>query len=147
MKQRSTRRATSSATRQPTSNPASTLADQIDAHLPAGFAQRKAMFGGITFMHRGNMLCCTSRKGLMVRVGAENEPTALMSPYASRCLGAGRPMAGFVLIEPNGLIRDADVVSWLAMARRYVESLPEKTSKRERTSSKHGVHQSRKSNP
>jgi TfoX/Sxy family transcriptional regulator of competence genes len=105
------------------------LAGRVVKCLPFGYASRKAMFGGQTFLHRGNMLCCVSKKGLMVRVGAAGEPAALASPFATRCLGAGRPMAGFVLIEPRGLEDDGDLVRWLAMARVYVEPLPEKPPK------------------
>lgn len=49
------------------------LALRVENLLPSGFAASKPMFGGITFLHCGNMLCCASRKGLMARVGAEAE--------------------------------------------------------------------------
>ena len=86
----------------------------------------KKMFGGITFLMNGNMLCCASTKGLMVRVGAAAEASALESPHASPCLGAGRRMAGFLMIEPEGLTTDAELHRWLFMARRYIETLPPK---------------------
>ena len=105
------------------------LALRVEHNLPPGFATSKPMFGGITFLHRGNMLCCASREGLMVRVGADAEPEALSSPFASRCLGAGRPMAGFIIIEPRGLRADEDIARWLGMARTYVETLPAKAAK------------------
>jgi TfoX/Sxy family transcriptional regulator of competence genes len=104
------------------------LAAKVASLLPPGFAATKPMFGGVTFMHRGNMLCCASRKGLMVRVGAEAELRALQSKFASRCIGAGREMAGFVMVEPAGLTYDEEILGWLRMARDYVEPLPEKTS-------------------
>ncbi len=62
----------------------------------------------------------------MVRVGAEAEAKALESPHAAPCLGAGRRMAGFIMIEPEGLTRDAELKRWLSMARTYVETLPPK---------------------
>jgi TfoX/Sxy family transcriptional regulator of competence genes len=108
------------------------LAVRVERCLPAGFATTKQMFGGLTFLYRGNMLCCVSRKGLMVRVGAEAEREALASPFASRCLGAGRPMAGFIMIEPTGIKSDRDIARWLAMARSFVEALPPKTPRASR---------------
>src|SRR5260370_41509991 len=105
------------------------LALRVEHNLPPGFTTSKPMFGGITFLHDGNMLCCASRKGLMVRVGADAERQALSSPFASRCLGAGRPMAGFIIIEPRGLRADEDIARWLGMARTYVETLPAKAAK------------------
>jgi TfoX/Sxy family transcriptional regulator of competence genes len=102
------------------------LALRVEHCLPTGFATTKQMFGGLTFLHRGNMLCCVSRKGLMVRVGAKAEPEALASPFATRCLGAGRPMAGFIMVEAEGIKDDRDLTRWLVMARDYVEALPAK---------------------
>jgi TfoX/Sxy family transcriptional regulator of competence genes len=89
----------------------------------------KRMFAGLTFMLDGNMLCCVSAKGLMVRVGAAAEAEALKRPFVTRCLGAGRPMAGFLLVEPRGVIDDADLSAWLDLALAYVGALPPKEAK------------------
>ena len=89
----------------------------------------KRMFGGQTFLLQGNMLCCVSAKGLMVRVGTKAESEALKRPLVARCLGGGRPMAGFLLVEPEGVARDADLRSWLEFAVAYVSSLPPKEPK------------------
>jgi TfoX/Sxy family transcriptional regulator of competence genes len=89
----------------------------------------KRMFGGITFLHNGNMLCCASKKGLMVRVGKDAEPRALAKPTASRCTGAGRPMAGFIMVEPDGVSGDEELSTWLEMALAYVSTLPAKKEK------------------
>ncbi len=93
----------------------------------------KRMFGGLTFMHEGNMLCCVSAKGLMVRVGAAAEREALKRPFVARCLGAGRPMAGFLLVEAQGVANDADLRAWLDLALAYVGDLPLKTAKPRKT--------------
>ena len=90
----------------------------------------KRMFGGFTFMLNGNMLCCASSKGLMVRVGADAEADALMKPFVGRCLGAGRPMAGFLLVAPEGILRDVDLQDWLTLAVDYVGALPPKPAGR-----------------
>lgn len=89
----------------------------------------KRMFGGLTFMLEGNMLCCVSTKGLMVRVGVAAEPEALKRPLVARCLGAGRPMAGFLLVEPQGVAGDSDLRAWLDLALAYVGDLPPKKAK------------------
>src|SRR5258708_38865971 len=89
----------------------------------------KRMFSGLTLMLNGNMLCCVSAKGLMVRVGAAAEPRALQRPFVARCLGAGRPMAGFLLVEPPGIAADADLQAWLDLALAYVGALPPKAVK------------------
>lgn len=102
------------------------LAARIEAILPKGLTTQKKMFGGVTFLANGNMLCCATRKGLMVRVGADGEKEALASPFVGPCLGAGRRMAGFLMVEPRGIESATDLESWLARARRYVERLPAK---------------------
>lgn len=37
------------------------------ARLVPAYEERR-MFGGVTIMHKGNMLCCLAWQGLMVRV-------------------------------------------------------------------------------
>lgn len=86
----------------------------------------KKMFGGVTLMLNGNMLCCSSRKGLMIRVGKELESKALKLPHASPCDGAGHKMPGFIMIAPEGL--DRGLTTGLKMALDYVSTLPAKTA-------------------
>ncbi len=109
------------------------LVERLEALLPPGLTTQKRMFGGITFMRNGNMLMCASKKGLMVRVGAKAEPEVLKSPHASPCMGAGRLMAGFVMIAADGLKTDADLGHWIGLARAYVETLPAKAQKSAKT--------------
>lgn len=105
------------------------LVDRVRTALAGRSITAKRMFGGLTFLLNGNMLCCVSDKGLMARVGAEGEPAALKKRYAAPCLGAGRRMAGFILVEPKGVATDADLAAWLNMALAYVSELPAKASK------------------
>lgn len=93
--------------------------------LTGTFDERR-MFGGITMMMNGNMLCCVARQGLMVRVGAAAEATALARPSVQPCMGAGRRMAGFVMVDLDGLTTPQEVTSWLRLAHAYVKSLPPK---------------------
>lgn len=111
---------------------AAILAERIRGCLDRPITAKR-MFGGLTFMLQGNMLCCVSGKGLMVRVGAAAEPEALTRPFVSRCLGAGRPMAGFLLVEHQGLTTDADLRAWLGRALDFVGRLPPKPAKGRRT--------------
>src|SRR5258708_5307984 len=102
------------------------LAERIQSALAPAVAEQKRMFGGITFLINGNMLCCASKSGLMVRVGAAANGEALASPFARPCLGAGRQMPGFIMVEPAGIESERDLRAWLALARVYVEALPPK---------------------
>jgi TfoX/Sxy family transcriptional regulator of competence genes len=102
------------------------LAERIRAELQVEHVTEKRMFGGITFLLNGNMLCCASKQGLMVRVGKGAEAAALSQPLARPCLGTGRRMAGFIMVEPAGIRETTDLSRWLEMARAYVSRLPPK---------------------
>lgn len=105
------------------------LEERIRALLIGLPISEKRMFGGITFLLNGNMLCCTSKKGLMVRIGKDAEPKALANPMTKRCDGAGHTMPGFISIELDGITQDNTLAGWLQMALTYVAALPPKTKK------------------
>ncbi|HEY2227594.1 MAG TPA: TfoX/Sxy family protein [Xanthobacteraceae bacterium] len=104
------------------------LVERIRAQLPARHVTEKHMFGGITFLMNGNMLCGASKQGLMVRVGRDAEAMALSQPFARPCLGTGRRMAGFIMIEPAGITESTALSRWLEMARAHVSRLPPKAA-------------------
>ena len=41
----------------------------------------------------------------------------------------GKPMKGYVFVDPEGIDEDRDLESWIAMARRFVEAMPSKDTK------------------
>lgn len=105
------------------------LIERTRALIPDENVEQKRMFGSTCFMVNGNMLVCASKRGLMARVGADQETAALKKPHASRCEPAGRPMPGFIRIEPEGIQSDRDLETWVNMARAYVCDLPPKKAK------------------
>lgn len=102
------------------------LLQRVRAVMPDVEVAEKRMFGGVTLMLNGNMLCCASKKGLMIRVGKEAETKALQLPHARPCDGAGHKMPGFVMIDPEGLARDRDLAAGIKMALHYVYAMPAK---------------------
>jgi hypothetical protein len=106
-----------------------TLAERIRAALPEGHTSEKRMFGGVTFLVKGNMLCCAFRHGLMLRVGTDAESVALTQPFVRR-LSETRKMPGFVFIESKGILEKTALSHWLGVARAYVDRLPAKASKK-----------------
>lgn len=103
------------------------ILQRVRAELGELELAEKKMFGGVTLMLNGNMLCCSSKKGLMIRVGTEQEAKALKLSHASPCDGAGHKMPGFIMIAPPGL--DKGLSSGLKMALDYVSALPAKAEK------------------
>lgn len=102
------------------------LVERLRALLPAERLAARRMFGGVALMLDGNMLCSASKSGVMFRVGSDAEPAALARPFARPCVGTGRPMPGFIMVEPEGVDADPALADWVQLARSYVETLPAK---------------------
>src|SRR3989442_15755085 len=62
----------------------------------------KRMVGGLSFMVNGSMCCGVTGNALMVRVGPEGLAGALARPHVRPMAFAGRPLAGFVCVDPGG---------------------------------------------
>ena len=91
----------------------------------ADIAERR-MFGGLAFMLAGNMCCCVTDRGLMVRVGRDGYAEALAMPHAGPMDMTGRPMRGWVLVEPEGLISDDSLNGWVTQGVAFAGTLPAK---------------------
>lgn len=83
------------------------------------------MFGGVCFMMNGNMLCGVDRARLMFRVGKEQAAEALSRPGARPMDITGKPMAGFVFVDPAQCDPSA-LKAWIDLAESYVGKLPHK---------------------
>lgn len=104
------------------------LADRVRAVLPHGEAvTERPMFGGLTFMLGGHMLCGVVNDTLMARLGPEGADLALARPHVRPMDFTGRPMKGMVFIDPAALDGQA-LRLWVDAAARYVRSLPPKQS-------------------
>jgi TfoX/Sxy family transcriptional regulator of competence genes len=94
----------------------------------AGNISEMKMFGGIAFMLNGNMLASSSKRGLMLRVGKDQAPLALTHPGTRQIEMRGRPMEGYIRVDPAGL-DDNGLREWLELATAFVKTLPAKTAK------------------
>lgn len=103
------------------------LADRIRHQLAGtkGVTERK-MFGGIAFMHRGNMICGIVRDDLMVRVGADAHDDALAKPHTRPMDFNGRASRGMVYVEPAGITRAPSLRGWIDRGLAYAKTLPAK---------------------
>ena len=84
------------------------------------------MFGGLCFMHEGNMCFGIVSTELMVRVGAEAYESTLALPHAREMDFTGRSMRGMVYVDEAGLAEDADLERWLNRGFDFAGSLPPK---------------------
>jgi hypothetical protein len=90
-----------------------------------GFVEKK-MFGGIGFLLNGNLCCCAWKEFLILRIGPEAYADALAQPAVREFDVTGRPMTGWVMVEPEGCGRDEDLRAWVERALQFVRTLPAK---------------------
>lgn len=86
----------------------------------------KKMFGGISFLLRGNMSCGVLRDDLIVRVGPDHHEDAVMEPYARPMDFTGRPLKGLVYVGPDGHRSDEALAKWVKRGVEFAASLPPK---------------------
>ena len=88
--------------------------------------QEKKMFGGVGFLLNGNMLVGVWKKSLVVRLAADEYAWALSEPNVREFDITGRPMKGWILVEPEG-VEDVDQIdNWIRRATKFVKTLPAK---------------------
>ena len=90
-----------------------------------GVAEKK-MFGGIAFLLHGNMLVAVWQSSLIVRLGPDQAAQALGQPHVRPCDITGRPMKGWLIVEPDALDSDRDLSDWIERAIEFVATLPAK---------------------
>jgi len=90
-----------------------------------GVAERR-MFGALTFLVRGHMACGVTGDALMVRLPPEESQTALAEPGTRPMDMAGRPMKGWLLIDPEAVGEDDALTRWVARGTAFAGSLPPK---------------------
>ena len=90
-----------------------------------GVASRK-MFGGVCFLLHGNMVAGVWKEFLILRLGEDAAGFARELPHVRPFDITGRPMKGWVMIEPAGMRTAAQLKKWLDQARDFVETLPPK---------------------
>lgn len=103
------------------------LANRLRPLLPrrAGFVEKK-MFGGLGYLWHGNLCVCVWKQFLITRVGLEQYQTVLSEPHVVEFDVTGKPMRGWVMIEPEGVARDTDLQAWVERAVDFVRTLPPK---------------------
>ncbi len=103
--------------------------EELDARVAeiasAWGATRKKMFGGTGYLLNGNMAAGVHRDRLVVRLSSEDGAAALRQPSVKPFDITGRPMAGWVTVERDGVPGD-ELERWMELARTFVETLPPK---------------------
>jgi hypothetical protein len=62
----------------------------------------------------------------MARVGPENYAAALTRKHVREMDFTGRPMKGYVYVDPAGIAGDEELEEWVMRCRSFVKTLPPK---------------------
>ncbi len=87
----------------------------------------KKMFGGVGYMLNGNLACGVQGDELIVRIGPDKDEAAFAQPHVHPFMPThSKPMAGWVMVAPAGLITDENLRRWVELGIEFALSLPEK---------------------
>jgi hypothetical protein len=85
------------------------------------------MFGGLAFLVGGNMsVAASGQGGLMVRVDPESTDTLVAKPHVRPFEMRGRPMRGWLRVDPEGVRTRRQLEPWVRRGVAYARSLPAK---------------------
>ena len=100
------------------------LAGRIRAVLSkSGEFDERKMFGGIAFMVDGHMCAGLIGDTLMLRVGTEAYEASLRKPHTRKMDFTGKPLKGFIYVDPPALRTAAGLASWLDRGLTFVQDL------------------------
>ncbi len=87
---------------------------------------KKAMFGGMGYLLRGNMAFGIWRDHLVIRCGPEGYEACLALPHVRPFDITGKAMKGWVLVASPAFDSDAELHGWLTRGRDFAAGLPDK---------------------
>lgn len=103
------------------------LAERVRRILAArSDVEERRMFGGLAFLVRGHMAVGVESRRLMVRVGPEAYEAALALRHAREMDFTGRPLKGFVYVDPEGVATARPLAAWVARGVAFAEGQPAK---------------------
>ena len=83
----------------------------------------KEMVGGLAFLLRGKMCVGVRRENLLVRVGPDRYEQAPGRSHARKMDSTGRPMRGWVYVDPRGTQAGEEPGRGRAHSVRFVQTL------------------------
>jgi TfoX/Sxy family transcriptional regulator of competence genes len=102
------------------------LAERLRTLLQGVPFVEKKMFGGTGFLLHGNMACGVLNDDLMVRVDPEKYAALLEKAHTRPFAMSGRPMKGWLLVDPDGYKTDKQLNTWMKKGVEFALTLPPK---------------------
>ena len=91
-----------------------------------GDIAKKKMFGGVGYLINENMCFGIHKDYLILRSSPEKASELLKSEYVIPFDITGRPMKGWVMVSPDMLETEDQLMDMLKLGASYAESLPRK---------------------
>ena len=102
------------------------LAERIRSELGGIPFVEKKMFGGVGFLIHGNLACGVHKDGMIVRVDPEKHSALLKKPHARPFDLTGRPMKGWLVVDPDGYKTEKQLTIWVKEGVEFALTLPAK---------------------
>ena len=104
------------------------LAERISQNLKQRKVsfEGKKMFGGISFMINGKMTVGVVKNDLMARIGVDASEIALQKNGCRKMDFTGRPMKGYVFVDPEGIDKDEDLDYYVDLSLAFNKELTKK---------------------
>ena len=101
------------------------LADRIRNFLQNDHVlfNEKKMMGGLTFMVNGKMCVGIVKNDLMARIGKINYESAIKKPGCRQMDFTGKPMKGYVFLEPKAIDMDSEFEYWIDLSLEFNKTL------------------------
>ena len=77
------------------------------------------MMGGLTFMVNNKMCVGIYKDKLMARISPKVYESSLEKPGCRKMEFTGRPLKGFVLVEPEGIKTKRELQYWINLALEF----------------------------
>ena len=97
------------------------LADRIKAVLieKNSLFEEKQMMGGLAFMVNNKMCVGVVKNKMMARINPDIYEDAITKEGCHPMDFTGRPMKGWIFLEPEGIDLDDDISYWVELALEY----------------------------
>ena len=86
----------------------------------------RPQFGGVGYLMNGNMCFGIHKESLVLRTSAEKADELLRSEYITPFDITGKPMKGWVLVSPDIVETENQLLDMLKLGVSFAESLPNK---------------------
>ncbi len=103
------------------------LTERLRRTAEHGPLNERVMFGGVAFFLNGNMCCGIYHKDLVLRIGEDQADSALKKTHVRPMDITGKPMRGWVMVDPKGCATKQQLDAWVDKAASFVGTLPAKT--------------------